>query len=165
MTKDFERSWDDSIQSQLIRQLQLVRAGSSEFGIFADEIAAIVGWREPTPLPGAAASVLGVVSVQGRMLTVLDLAALSLGEIDANHNPPVASRKIVALKGDEQLALAVNEVGETIPLPTENSITKAEDKSPLYGTLPHENKQTYILNSKALFPVAIQGRERRRRRF
>jgi hypothetical protein len=99
------------------------------------------------------------------MLTVLDLAALPVGETDANYNPGGASRKIVALKGDEQLALAVNEVGETIPVPSENSITLAEDKSPLYGTLPHENKQTYILNSKALFPAAIQGRERRRRRF
>lgn len=165
MTKNFERSWDDSLHSQPSRQLQLVQAGSSEFGIFVEEIAAIVDWREPTPLPGAAASILGVVCVQGRMLTVLDLAALPVGETDGNHRPSGTSRKIVALKGDEQLALAVNEIGETIPLPSENPITKAEDKSPVYGTVLHENKQIYILNSRALFPAAIQGRERRRRRF
>jgi len=62
------------------RQLQLVRAGASQFGVFADEIATIVAWRKPTPLPQAPKPVLGVVSVQGRILTVLDLASLT-GEV------------------------------------------------------------------------------------
>jgi purine-binding chemotaxis protein CheW len=165
MTNNSERNWDDAVVGQSARQVQLVHAGSSEFGIFADEIAGIVNWREPTPLPGAPASVLGVVSVQGRMLTVLDLAAFPHAEGSSNNKPQGAARQIVALKGDEQLALAVDEVGEAI-VASENSILKSEETSPaVLGILSRENSQTYILNTKTLFPAAIQGRERRRRRF
>ena len=101
---------------QASRKLQLVRAGSSLFGVFADEIATIVAWRKPTPLPHAAKSVLGVVSVQGRLLTVLDLASLPAGEAPQNEAPGNTPGSLVALRGDEQLALAVDEVGESIEL-------------------------------------------------
>ncbi len=165
MAFTFEHSWDDSVHGQSARQLQIVRAGSSEFGIYADEIAAVVAWREPTPLPNGPAAVLGVVSVQGRMLTVLNLAALPVAEAQSEEKPS-ASRKIVALKGDEQLALAVDEVGETISLASESLQSPAEDQSPIIcGVLPREHAPIPILDTKALFPAAIQGRERRRRRF
>ena len=92
-----------------IRSLQIFRSASFLCGIFQNEIATIVPWREPTPLPQSPHTVLGVVSIQGRMLTVLDLSALlDTGTVagDRSH------QHILALRGDEQLALAIDSVVE-----------------------------------------------------
>jgi purine-binding chemotaxis protein CheW len=145
------------------RTLQPGRAGSFQFAIFADEIATIVAWREPTPLPKAPKSVLGVVSIQGRMLTVLDLAALRGLEAASNETD---TKQLIALRGDEQLALAVDALGEPIPLVgSDLDPTPATSDTLLLGVLHREGADLCILNAKELFPSAIQGRERRRRRF
>lgn len=143
--------------------MQLLQAGSFLFGVFADDIAAIAGWREPTPLPHAPNSVLGVVSIQGRMLTVMDLAALP-GSGVASTN--AGDRHLVALRGDEQLALAVDRVGEKIELADRDVDPKRENAEAfVLGVWSREGSEVAILNPKKLFPTAIQGRERRRRRF
>lgn len=143
-------------------KLQLVRAGSSQFGIFADEISAIVVWQEPAPLPHAPSSVLGVVSIQGRMLTVLDLAAIVVGE-DAMRN---AAGNLIALCGDEQLALAVDAVGETITFTENDSLTKSDaELTSLSGILNHQGAEIKVLNLPGLFPSVFQGRQRRQRQF
>jgi chemotaxis signal transduction protein len=170
---------DAGATKQAIRKLQLVRAGASQFGVFADEIATIVAWRQPTPLPQAPKPVLGVVSVQGRMLTVLDLALLADGETAhsdsrgeaAGEAPGTAAQKesdafhghLVALRGDEQLALAVADVGESIEL--DGYAAQPENGKLVLGVLQRDGAQINVLNLKELFPTAIQGRERRRRRF
>jgi chemotaxis signal transduction protein len=149
-----------------VRTLQLIRSRSSQLAIFAEDIAAIVPWQEPTPLPHAPTSVLGVVCIQGRMLTVLDLAVLPAHEDTSDQQPHNASEHIIALRGDEQLALAVDTVGETLELNAGDSITKQGMKTRLVlGVLHREGAEITILNLKELFPAAIQGRERRRRRF
>ena len=152
------------------RKLQLVRAGSSQFGIFAEQISAIVEWQEPAPLPQAPSSVLGVVSIQGRMLTVLDLAKLASGEAVLDDTPRKLLRHLIALRGDEQLALAIEALGELVKLtPNESmtdSITKEETvTTPVLGVLQWEGAEIRILNLNGLFPAAIQGRQRRQRRF
>ena len=156
---------DSEVASKPIaRKLQLVRAGTSQFGVFADQIATIVAWRPPTPLPNAPKAVLGVVSVQGRMLTVIDLASLPGGEMpsDALDSPS----SLVALRGDEQLALAVNEVGEGIELESGDFNAQPQHAGKLLlGVLQRNGAPIKILNLRELFPTAIQGRERRRRRF
>ena len=143
-------------------KLQVLHAGSSRFGIFTDEIATIVDWRAPTPLPHAPKSVLGVVSIEGRMLTVLDLATLA-GEAASSEAARDIPSRLIALRGDEQLALAVAVVGETIELP---AVAVEETAGTLVlGVLHHNGAAINILNLKELFATAIQGRERRRRRF
>ena len=151
-------NWDGAT-----RTLQLLRAGLFQFGIFADEIAAVAAWREPTPLPHAPNSVLGVVSIQGRMLTVLDLATLP----DREYESPAATvQHLVALRGDEQLALAVDELGETIEFADSDfDITREIGETFILGVVNRDGTDIFILDSKELFPTAIQGRERRRRRF
>jgi chemotaxis signal transduction protein len=144
------------------RKLQLVRVGASQFGVFADEIATIVAWRNPTPLPLAPKPVLGVVSVQGRILTVLDLALLT-GEVAQNESDTFHGN-LVALRGDEQLALAVSDVGECIEL-LDGFAAQPENGKLVLGVLQRDTSHIKILNLKELFPTAIQGRERRRRRF
>ena len=72
-------SSQDYRESDSKRDLRVVFAGSRKLGVFADEIETIATWRTPTPLPHAPKAVFGVVCIHGRMLTVLNVAAL-MGE-------------------------------------------------------------------------------------
>lgn len=139
------------------REVRVVFAGSRMLGVFKDEIDAIVDWRVPTPLPGAPKAVLGVVSIRGRMLTVLDAAAL-LGETAVNP------ARIVALRGDEQLALAVDREGDVIRSPAE--LRSATGTRPLIlGVIVKGTESIAVLNTGELFSTAMRGRERRQRRL
>jgi chemotaxis signal transduction protein len=145
--------------------LQVVRSNSVQYGIFANKIAAIVPWSEPAPLPEAPKSVLGVVSIQGRMLTVLDLTTLAGGEADSSAASVDNQRRIVALRGDDQLALAVDAVGELVK-GVELDLKPDQNAGALIlGSLQIEDSNINVLNLRELFPAAIRGRERRRRRF
>ncbi|MDQ6653904.1 MAG: chemotaxis protein CheW [Acidobacteriota bacterium] len=149
----------DRLEANRTRNLQLLRAGSFQLAIFEDEIATVVEWRDPAPLPYAPTVVLGVVSIQGRMLTVLDLAILLSAKASPNEGP---SQHILALRGDEQLALAVDALGETIGI-AEGKVEPAEGL--FLRVFKHRNREISILNTKELFATALHGRERRRRRF
>ena len=154
---------DEAISQPVIRRLQLLRAGGFQFGIFAGDIATIAAWRKPTPLPQAPESVLGVVSIQGRMLTVLDLAALTDREATANN---AKTQHLIALRGDEQLALAIGSLGETIEIAETDLSAKGETGGTLFlGVVHCDGSEINVLNLDELFPIAIHGRERRRRRF
>ncbi|MFN2492074.1 MAG: chemotaxis protein CheW [Pyrinomonadaceae bacterium] len=141
------------------RNLQLFRAGPFNFAVFQDEIATIVDWRDPAPLPYAPRSILGVVSIQGRMLTVLDVAALLDHDGSSNTAP---FQQIVALRGDEQLGMAVHAVNKKVEVP--QNTQQSVEGLPLQ-VFKHEGSEINILNTKELFAAALQGRERRRRRF
>jgi purine-binding chemotaxis protein CheW len=122
------------------------RVGSRLFAVDESEIAIVADWRQPTPLPHAPPAVMGVVSLQGRMLTVLDLRRLRDTESGDNGMP----KHVIALRGDEQLALAADAIEGTI------SSRDAE------ATM---SAQVEVINVSALFSLAIQGRERRQRQF
>lgn len=167
---DHGQSFEGKKAEPVVRALQLFRAGSHIYGVFADEIATIVSWREPTPLPRAPKSVLGIVSLQGRMLTVLDLASLSIGNAassDPTSTESVSSaapaQHLIALRGDEQLAIAVHDVKTTIEIGDSDFDETAG--ALVVGVLRREGLDIQVLNPKELFSTAIQGRERRRRRF
>ena len=157
MTNDTSPDYSESDSK---RDLRVVFAGSRKIGVFADEIEAIVDWRTPTPLPQAPKSVLGVVSIHGRMLTVLDIAALLGDEVG------VVASSIVVLRGDEQLALAVDSADDTITIAAnELQNTETDERSVILGVVPRGDESIAVLNVGELFPAAIRGHERRRRRF
>ena len=122
------------------------------------EVLTVVEWTEPTPLPFAPASVLGIVSVQGRMFTVLDLGLLMDNEATEQEH-----RFIVALRGDEQLALAVAD-SKTLETGTGES-TPDSVSSLVRGKIQLGDHEVSLLNIDKLFTMAIRGRERRRRRL
>jgi len=96
-------------------------------------------------------------------LTVLDLAQLSPQANDQLASP---AEYLVALRGDEQLALAVTAVSETIELSTtELAALQPSDVGFTLGVLVRNGDQIFIVNTKELFATALQGRERRDRRF
>jgi chemotaxis signal transduction protein len=142
------------------RTLQLFSFGEAKFAVFADEVMAITEWREPAALPHAPASVLGIVSIHGRMLTVLDLSQLLESPLRADR-----PTHILALNGDEQLALAIDAPGETFAIAAANSDGTPASGKLVSGVINRNGDEIKILDVRELFPTAIQGRERRRRRF
>ena len=147
--------------NELLR-LHTFRSGNFVFGILEDEIATVADWREPAPLPKAPPAVLGVVSIQGRMLTVLDPTQL----YDDNSQDGLHCSSIVALRGDEQLAIAIEEVGGTIEIPERSlqcSPTATGDV--VREALSEGYEPIKVLAVNELFAAAMRGRERRRRRF
>ncbi len=151
-------------------KLKLLQVDALLFGLLEEQITTIVGWSQPTRLPFAPASVSGVVCIQGRMFTVLDVGSLlrptnEVGEADepGQHASP---RFIVALRGDEQLALAVDALPEMIEVSLKEIRAAEELSLSLFpGTMEHEGLEVPVLDLKELFPAVIQGRERRRRRI
>ncbi|MFN2498182.1 MAG: chemotaxis protein CheW [Pyrinomonadaceae bacterium] len=145
---------------QPTRTLQIFSSGANQFAVFTDEVMTIAAWREPAALPHAPAAVLGVVSIHGRMLTVLDPSQL----LEQPRRSQCPSH-ILALRGDEQLALAIDGQGEIIDNAEEFELTPELDGKLISRVINLNGDEISILNVKELFATAIQGRERRRRRF
>lgn len=117
------------------RKRRTLHIGSKRVGVFEDDVFTVAQWCEPTPLPFAPDSVLGIVAIESRMFTVLELG---------NHlgvGPTSQRSQIVALRGDEQLALAVD-----------NSAIEPDDA-----------EQIVLLDLTSLFATVMKGQERRRR--
>ncbi|HEX7996905.1 MAG TPA: chemotaxis protein CheW [Pyrinomonadaceae bacterium] len=148
------------------REIIIVRAGERWLGVFAEDAAGVERGRAvPTPLPHAPAAVLGVVSVRGRILTLLDPLAL-LNERRAVAHKQRAPAFILALRGDEQLALAVDSaerLREIVVDEIRPPATVSEAKL-AHGTFRDEEASVVILDVARLFDVAVEGMEYRRRR-
>lgn len=140
-------------------------AGDRLFAVFAGQIDGTAEGKTPAPLPHAPTAVLGVVCVRGRMLTVLDPVALFTGEVSSWPNSlPV----VIALRGDEQLALAAQSCRDTITT-ADADIQPAENGGDFndlaLGLVRHGGEEITVLNTDQLFSSAMSRKERRRRRF
>jgi chemotaxis signal transduction protein len=169
------------------RRLCVMRSGARLFAVYADEVEAASENLTPTPLPFAPAPVRGVVSRRGRILTVIDPlpllppAAPSPATIAANADAPTPASPlassltqkphaplIVALRGDEQLALSVERIEPDIELFDDDEADTAADVSSgaqlLRRTIRHHAGAISLLSTAHLFEAAMQGVERRRKR-
>ena len=162
------------------RRLFVMRSGARLFAVYADEVEATSDNLTPTPLPFAPPPVVGVVSRRGRMLTLIDPLTL-LPEETPNGAPVTAPQArpgaatlpiVVALKGDEQLALSVESVEHDIELyddkPDAPAAAAAAAGAPggflLRRIIPYHAGAVALLDPARLFEAAMQGAERRRRR-
>lgn len=158
------------------RKLCVMRSGARLFAVYADEVAATSENLRPTPLPFAPAPVRGVVGQRGRILTVID--PLLLPQPDAT-TPDTATAAptsttaplIVALTGDEQLALSVERIEHDIELfdDDEAATGTTPDAAPnshlfLRRTIRHQMHVIALLDTSRLFEATMQGVERRRKR-
>jgi len=150
---------DDSVEPGR-RQLIVMRTATRLLGVFADEADSVADGLTPTPLPRAPASILGVVSVRGRILTVIDPLLL----LDGERNAPCPPRLIVALRGDEQLALAVERVERIIEIPTGSIEPLGSAVNIVRGVVQSEGALVVVLDPAKLFDTAMQDTERRRQR-
>jgi len=142
-------------------------AGSKTFAVFAEHVEGTAEAKVPAVLPRAPAAVLGVVCARGRMLTVLDPIALVSGEA---HGWPKSLPCVIALRGDEQLALAAEESRDAITIAAVDiqRLTKSEDDglaTVILGIARYGGEEITVLNVDQLFAAAVRRKERRRRRF
>jgi len=147
------------------RELLLMRAGAHAFAVYSEEADGVAAWQEPAPLPHAPPAVLGVVCVRGRMRTVLDPAAL-LGApaVAVGAHAGGTPRLVVTLRGDEQLALAVDAADPFTPAAQALAPPPGAPAPFLRGTLLHDTQAVHLLDPAHLFDAATQGTERRRPR-
>ena len=152
------------------RKLCVMRSGARLFAVYADEVEATSENLRPTPLPFAPAPVRGVVSQRGRILTVIDPLLLLPPDAPtrASTPAPATAPLIVALRGDEQLALSVERIEHDIELFDDGEADATPDASPnsqlLRRTIRHQTETISLLDTAHLFEAAMQGVERRRRR-
>jgi len=149
---------------QLIDLFSFVVAGQT-FAVFAADVEGTADSKYVAALPNAPPAVLGVLCVRGRMLTALDPVALLTGERrEWSGKIPC----VVALCGDEQLALAAESFGSTITI-SEADIEAVNDDGlagrTLAGILRYGGEEIRVLSTSSLFAAAFQHKERRRRRF
>jgi chemotaxis signal transduction protein len=158
------------------RRLCVMRSGARLFAVHADAVEATSENLRPTPLPFAPPPVRGVVSQRGRILTVIDPLLLFPPEAPALTSPHASTPArasaplIVALRGDEQLALSVERIEPGIELfDHDEADTTTGDASPgaqlfLRRIIRHDTNSIALLNPAHLFEAAMQGVERRRKR-
>ncbi|HEY6804168.1 MAG TPA: chemotaxis protein CheW [Pyrinomonadaceae bacterium] len=138
--------------------IRLLRVDTKTLGVREDVVLTVINWTTPTPLPFSPNTVHGIVSVQGRMFTVVDLRVLLDGE-----SAPRSSKQIVALRGDEQLALAVDDSNTLI---TADYSDEHNDPTALFEQeMSIDGKTIHLLNPAGLFNAVMKGRERRKRRL
>jgi len=150
-----------------LRDLFLFTAGDRTFAVAAAEVDGTAEAKKPTPLPQAPVSILGVVYARGRMLTLVDPVAVTSGE--PLSWPPLIPA-IISLRGDEQLALAAESLGEAITVSSldiaaSDPESESETSPVVAGVLRHGGQKITILDPGELFNVAGQRRDRRRRRY
>jgi chemotaxis signal transduction protein len=150
------------------RELFVLTAGGQVFAVGVEEADGVAEGLTPAPLPRAPASVLGVVSVRGRMRTLLYPPAL-FADTQAHARQDATTttgtpRFVVALRGDEQLALAADAVEGVVTINSDSLSPSDADDSPLNATLEHEGRRVQLLDTSRLFDAAMRGAERRRPR-
>jgi chemotaxis signal transduction protein len=142
-----------------VTTLRVFEVNSQVLAVREEEVLTVADWTEPTPLPFAPSSVLGIVSIQGRMFTVVDIDVLLESDSTTEN-----LRFIMALRGDEQLAIAANNADQIVE-------SEAEDKSQesnsnlVRGRFIVNGRNVSFLEVENLFAGVIRGRERRQRRF
>jgi chemotaxis signal transduction protein len=160
---------DQTAAAATTRKLHIFRAGAQLFAVPAEEVEATARSLTPTPLPFAPRAVLGVVSLRGRIRTVIDPLRLDedargrdASPINSSHdNTP---RLFVALAGDEQLALACDAAEGEFEIAPTHIVPSHDPRSHLRGTFERAGSRVALLDPSSLFDAATRGTERRRRR-
>jgi purine-binding chemotaxis protein CheW len=141
-------------------------AGNRVFAVPVEEVEATAENKHAASLPNSPPGVLGIVCVRGRMLTTLDPVFLTTG---VRLEWPLEVPGVIALRGDEQLGLAAESLGETITIAAADIRPPDSDENPAKGVLTglarYGGEEIKVLRVEALFAAAVQRKERRRRRF
>jgi purine-binding chemotaxis protein CheW len=149
------------------RELFVLTAGGQLFAVGVEETDGVAEGLTPAPLPRAPASVLGVVSVRGRMLTLLYPPALfanTQAHTREDATTTTVPRFVVALRGDEQLALAADSIEGVVTFDADSLTPSDAEESPQSATLEEGGRLIQVLDTSRLFEAAMRGTERRRPR-
>jgi purine-binding chemotaxis protein CheW len=94
-------------------RLLVFSVAGQELAIPIEAIVEITSYRRPTPVPGAAPGVRGLLALRGRMVTVIDLRERLGLESEAGREP---GRVIVLREGGELVGLAAESAARVIAL-------------------------------------------------
>lgn len=147
------------------RDLLVMRAGGHAFGVFADEAEEVTKLRgTPAPLPFAPPGVLGLMVVRGRMRTLIDPLRLLARADETDAQPPADAppRLAVVLRGDEQLALAVERVERVVEIPRRDIVLSDPPLDFARGHVTHGDATVLVLDPARIFEAVMRGHERRR---
>lgn len=100
-----------------VLQVLAFRLAGERYALDIQEILEILKYRSATPIPQAADVIHGIISVRGRIITVVDgrvRMGLEAAEIGS------ASRIIVLRHGEESVGLLVDEVLQVEKLPVDS---------------------------------------------
>jgi purine-binding chemotaxis protein CheW len=87
--------------------------GSQLYAAPLVQVSEVIRAGELTPVPGAAADLLGIRHLRGRIVPVLD-GRLRLGLPDTPAADPARVRVVMLSHGSHQVGLRVDEVGELL---------------------------------------------------
>lgn len=146
--------------------LFVFEAAARTFAIPAEQVDGTTEAKVPAVLPHAPPAILGVVCVRGRMLTVVDPTVLLTGQ---SFRWPHALPCVIALRGDEQLALVAQRFHDKITIEDADIVRPGETgedaTSLLLGRVRYGGEEILVLDVNHLFASVMRQRERRRRRL
>ena len=99
--------------SDSARRQLLVEVGRCLFAADADEVREVIDPTEATPIPGAAAGVLGLLNRRGKVIVAGELGTF----LGVDSEPGEESALVVFADGDRRIALMVDRVIGMAPYP------------------------------------------------
>ncbi len=90
-------------------QYVIVRVGGEEYGLPILVVESIIRYEEPTPVPHARPGITGVLNLRGRVVPVLDLSQVLLGQ---PFVPSPKARVVVCETEDGPIGLTVDDARE-----------------------------------------------------
>jgi purine-binding chemotaxis protein CheW len=131
-----------------------VRAGGEQYALPVEGVREITKRERITPVPGAAAGVLGVWNLRGDVIAAVDLASLLGLEGSADTSE---ARMVVAEHGELRAGLTVEAVTEVGPLP--DAIEPA-DSDYLRGAVRVDRAPVGVVDLGAVLGAVVVGTRR-----
>jgi purine-binding chemotaxis protein CheW len=120
--------------------------------VAAEAVREVVLLATITSVPGVQAPVRGVVLVRGRLVAVVDLAAL-LGIARASRAPSTRRRLLVLTSGDDEVGVVADETRGVIELPS----VAGTGTGLVRGELRWDGHVVAVLDAKPIVGVASSG--------
>jgi len=121
------------------------RVADEAYAVSVLNVLEVAGLGEVTPVPGAPREILGVRNLRGKILPVIDLAAL----LGARRTEP-PTRLLVAESDGRQAGLAIDEVTEVGEFGEFADPAEEADSALLLGTMLEEGDLIGVLNMPAV---------------
>jgi purine-binding chemotaxis protein CheW len=149
----------DDIQSQTNRQYLAFHLSDEEYALDITQINEIIKLREFTDIPRAPAFILGIISLRGVVVPVIDLRQrLNLGESELMST----SRIVVCLLNDTSVGLLVDSINQVINLVDEDmepppGVLSGLDREMVAGIGRYQKRMIILLNLSRVLDLEGTG--------
>lgn len=130
------------------RELLIFSIGAEQYAVPIESIAEIIEPRRETPVPNADPAVLGVISLRGTIVTIVD-AGRKLGHAGAGNGPD--ARTIVVQREGELIGFKVDRISRVVAVAESEIETApqlvAEERGELVaGVFKHDDHLSILLS-------------------